>query len=426
MINVKKMSNGDQIDYGDYKEFKPPTIIKYFKKYDRVIKKEQLKKVNLIKIAKQRLKHGKDFLITNSNPVNSKDNSKSEDGIFSPKFGLSQFDDQAGTKDAYRCRCGKISGAIYVGELCSSCNTEVSFVDADLDIRGWIPLSEDYVNSISGDYYVINPAMYIHLADIMGKPKLDEIIKINPNKMSVDGLLLKDPDNKNPYAGIGITAFKEQFREILDYFYDKKLKTLKSKDKEGKRYEIIDEYQLILDNYDCIFTNIIPVYTAILRPHIESNSKIKLFQDNKYYDTIMNQYDIIENESGNMLSILPALYEVQVQFNELYDSIVTSLQGKEGLFRSQIAGMRIDYAMRAIIINGKDLMPDEVDIPYVAAIHFLELELIHLLKILDDITENEAYMIIQKALRVFNPRIHSLLQTIVNKSKNGISILLGR
>jgi DNA-directed RNA polymerase beta' subunit len=111
---------------------------------------------------------------------------------------------------------------------------------------------------------------------------------------------------------------------------------------------------------------------------------------------------------------------------ELYEFIVESYTGKEGLFRSQFGGIRIDYGARSVIINGKDLKPDEVDIPYVSAITFLELEILYLLRKLDNITENEAYMILNRAMREYNPKIHALAQNIISKSKTPINVLVNR
>lgn len=400
---IETMSNGDVIDFGDTKQFKLPKITRYFDKYDSVIKKEKLVKANLDKISDSRLKKGKDFLITNHISVD-KNGNKTEDGIFSPKFGFSQFDDQAGTKDSYRCYCGKLTGAIYLDELCPNCNTKVSFADADLSIMGWIPLNE---------YVVINPAMYTHLESLIGKEELYSILHLTSAKMNVDGIVQKDINPDKPYAGIGMMALYQNIDEILKFYVTK-----------NSKYS--NHYKLLIEYKDSIFTHHIPVYSAIIRPRIESNEKIRLFQANKIYDTIMNQYNLINTEVGNMFTILPVLYEIQTEFNELYDIIIDSYSGKDGLFRANMGGIRIDYGSRSVIVNGKDLKPDEIDVPYITAITFLELELIYLLRILDDITENEAYMIINHGLRTYNPRLHSLAQSICDRSKDGVYLLVGR
>jgi len=397
------MSNGDIIDLGDVKQFKLPKIKKYFENYDKVIRKERLIKANLNKLAETRIKYGKDFLITNHISVD-KNGNKTDDGIFSAKFGFSQFDDQTGSRDSYRCHCGALTGAIYLDEICDECKTKVAFMDADLSIMGWVPLNK---------YVVINPSMFIHLEILIGKEELHNILHINSSRMDVNGILQKEQSADKPFHNIGMMNFYKNIDSILKYYADK----------NSNHY---DHYELLSECKDSIFTHYIPVYSAIIRPRIEANEKIRSFQANKIYDTIMNQYNLINTEVGNMFTILPALYEIQIEFNELYDIIIQSYAGKEGLFRANFGGIRIDYGARSVIVNGKYLKPDEVDIPYISAITFLELELIYLLKILDNITENEAYTIINQALRTFNSRIYSLAQTICDKSKNGIHILLGR
>jgi len=397
------MSNGDVLDLGDVKQFKLPKIERYFEKYGKAIKSERLVKLNLNKIAEERLKKGKDFLITN--PVSiGKNNTKTVDGIFSPKFGHTQFDDQLGTKDMYRCQCGNLAGAIFIDEICPKCGTPVEFIDADLTIMGWIPL---------GEYCVINPALFIHLQMLIGKNEIRNILKVDVSKMDSNGNIIYERSPKSPYAHIGMLEFREKIDEIIEFYYKKFPKKK-------------DIYELVMEYKDCIFTSYIPVYSAILRPLIKSDEKIRSFKANTHYDTIMKQYELISLDVGNMLTILPALFEIQYEYMELYEFIVDSYAGKEGLFRSQFGGVRIDYGARSVIVNGKDLKPDEVDIPYVTAITFLELEILYLLRRLDNITENEAYTILNRALREFNPKIHALAQNIVDRSKTPISVLVNR
>ena len=397
------MSNGDEIDFGEVKQFKLPKIERYFEKYGNAVTSERLVKLNLNAEAEYRIKHEKDFLITNPVAV-EKNGNKTIDGIFSPKFGHTQFDDQLGTKDMYRCQCGNLAGAIYVNEVCPKCETPVEFIDADLSIMGWIPLKE---------YTVISAGMFIHLQDFIGKTEIRNILKVDVSKMDSNGNLKYERTAKSPYAHIGMMEFRERFDEIMEFY-------LKKFPKKRELYELIMEFK------ECNFTSYIPVYSSILRPRIEANEKIRSFKANTHYDTIMKQYELITLDVGNILTILPALYEIQYEYMELYEFIVESYTGKEGLFRSQFGGIRIDYGARSVIINGKDLKPDEVDIPYVSAITFLELEILYLLRKLDDITENEAYMILNRAMREFNPKIHALVQNIVSRSKTPIHVLVNR
>jgi hypothetical protein len=400
---VEIMSNGDIIDFGEVKQFKLPKIEKHFERYGQAVESEQLVKLNLNEEAERRIKYEKDFLITNAIAV-EKNGNKTIDGIFSPKFGHTQFDDQLGTKDMYRCRCGTLAGAIYMDEFCPKCETTVEFIDADLSIMGWIPLKE---------YTVINAGMFIHLQDFIGKTELRNILKVDVSKMDSNGNLRYERTTKSPYIHIGMMELREKFDEVIE-FYNKKFP------KKKELYELIQEFK------DCVFTSYIPVYSSILRPRIEANEKIRSFKANTHYDTIMKQYELITLDVGNILTILPALFEIQNEYMELYEFIVESYTGKEGLFRSQFGGIRIDYGARSVIINGKDLKPDEVDIPYVSAITFLELEILYLLRKLDNITENEAYMILNKAMREFNPKIHALAQNIISKSKTPINVLVNR
>lgn len=398
------MSNGDILDFGNVKQYKLPTITRYFQKYDRIIKSERLVKLNLDAVAEEGLgPTGKDFLVTNPIAID-KDGNKTDDGIFSPKFGYSQFDDCSDNDSAYRCLCGKLSGAIFLGEACEECGTAVQFMDADLTIRGWIPLDE---------YVIINPSMYTHLVSLIRKAELEEILKINSFKMNVDGNIKSDIDPKKPYHNIGIMNFYNKIDEILDFYY-------------ALHPNAVAHYYILKENIDAIFTHYIPVYSAILRPMIANNEKVRSFKANKIYGTIMNHYQLISTEKQNMFAVLPALHEIQEEVNDLYDQMIETYSGKEGLLRGMFAGMRVDMSGRATIVPGPDLYPNQIDIPYRMAVVFLELELIFLLCLLDGITESDAYQIVNSALRVYNPRVQTLVQNICDKSVTKVHMLINR
>lgn len=399
------MSNGDVVDYGDVKQFKLPEVKRYFDDYDQSIKSEQLIKVNLRKEAEKGLKSGRDFLVTNHIAID-KDGNKTVDGIFSPNYGYTQFDNQSGRQDAYRCQCGETGGAIAIDEICAFCGTPVKFMDADLNIMGWIPLQQ---------YVVINPSMYTHMNILFGKGELENILKLSTARWSVDGTLKDDVEPRKRYHNVGMMHLYKHIDQVLDFYRDL--------DTAGKKR---DHYEILVENRDAIFTNYIPVYSAIIRPHIENNEKVRAFKPNKLYGMIMSQYNLIISEPDNELTIVPALHGIQQKLNDLYGWLVDTYSGKEGMFRSNFGGVRIDYAARSIIIPGIHLKPNEVEIPYISGIVFLELELIHLLCILDDITENEAYKIINDSLRIYNPRVHALMMTILKESKTPICVMVGR
>ena len=65
---------------------------------------------------------------------------KIQNGLQSPFFGT-DFSDEQSFAERYRCKCGKLIGKMYMGNICDKCNTEVKYVDVDLSKTGWIILN---------------------------------------------------------------------------------------------------------------------------------------------------------------------------------------------------------------------------------------------------------------------------------------------
>ena len=67
-------------------------------------------------------------------------NVRTENGIYSPKFGTI-FGDENAFEDSYSCSCGELKGTFYKGTLCSNCNTTVEFKDKNVNMTGWFVLN---------------------------------------------------------------------------------------------------------------------------------------------------------------------------------------------------------------------------------------------------------------------------------------------
>lgn len=90
---------------------------------------------------------GNGFLITEG-PFSDIDKKiRNMDGPRSPRYGTT-FNDPNEFADRYKCSCGKYVGAVFEGEKCPECNTEIKYTDIDILYTGYISFFP---------YKIINP-----------------------------------------------------------------------------------------------------------------------------------------------------------------------------------------------------------------------------------------------------------------------------
>lgn len=290
----------------------------------------ELMRINLDEERKRDIQNGKGFII--DQPKSIKKDIKLQGGIFSNRYGSTLQDDDSFI-DRYRCECGLTRGSINHGEICPSCGTMVKYKDDDMSIFGWIVLKK---------YYVIHPNLYKSLEAFIGAARMNRIIEPDI-QVNSDGIeIQKEPDPKKKdeiFRGIGIPDFQERFDEIMDYYlalYPQK-----------KNY-----YDDIMRHKDLVFTQSIPVFTTLLRPtKLDNAGSLKYEKTNENYNLLahlvyqVNKDKLIpDRQKKNKYQVL---YDIQIQFNTLYDELKKILEGKKGDLRSSI-GL---YLSRFIVVT---------------------------------------------------------------------------
>lgn len=281
---------------------------------------------------------------------------KNDNGLFSSKFGTDWADENA-FQDRYSCKCKKYTGKIFENTICEDCHTEVSFKDVDYKMFAYISL---------GDSSIIVPIYYMLLQSLIGKEKLKDIldfkIEFDLNGNEKQREVTKD----NPYAGIGMTAFKEQYEDILFFFYKKK----------KKKYDL---YRKLINDKDSVFASHIPVYNSILRPEAIRNETHYYNTENGCYKSMIRLSNICRQESKNFQQVLDvedALCNIQAKLVKLYDLVFQKLNKKEGWIQQEILGARLSYAARNVIIPDASLDCNEVKMSYLCFLELYKMEII--------------------------------------------------
>lgn len=355
------------------------------------------------------MESGHAFIITDRSGLAKNNTERTENGIYSPKYG-SIWQDENAFKELYRCDCGKLEGKAYLGLTCAYCNSEVKFRDKDISMTGYFVLD---------NYKVIHPTIYSQLGMLIGKKKLNNMLTAdwksdadgNPKKPVID-----NSRNIDKYANIGMIEFMHRFDEILDFFYQKK--------KEKKPI-----YDFIRENRAKVFTSCLPCISLILRPIILGDEDFQYTKINTKYSilsskiySLNHKYRDIDNINEKLVN--KRLYEVQTTYALIDKELTNSLNKKAGLIRANIHGVRCDHGTRAVIKPLNRGKINEVEFPYLGMLYMYKPEIINLLCKLDTLTINEAYMIWLKGTVKFNKKIFGIMEYIVKTYKP--KILLNR
>lgn len=344
-----------------------------------------------------------------------------DDGLFSKII----FGDVENTENDYSCSCGNLKGKFYEGVECQKCGTNVEFIEANIDKIGWIDLTGNKYNENGviiekgENYKVIKYISYLFLEKIIGRENLKNVIRI-PNEINILGEIdmaaveetrqLK-PENK--YWYYGLMGFYNNYKEILDYYYEL------NKINDQKLYDFVS------DQYS-IFTDKIPVIPAVLRPAMRTAEGLKLDEINNIYIRIIKNVKVLTTKT-NLLQLMKDanLSTIQAEYFSLSEYIIDLLRSKEGLIRNQICGARINFTARNIIspaFAGRKL--DELVLPYKTFLELYKFEIINILQKIKKITYKEAEDIHFNAGLKMNDEIYLIMKKIIKDDE--IGVLLNR
>lgn len=283
--------------------------------------------------------YGKAYIINQDIGIDKRNVTAVEGGIYSPELG--NIVDTDKDLREYSCFCGKLNSRLYEGDICPECGTvcKESF-GVDLNKYGWIEL---------GKYFVIQPDAYEIIRSVIGNKNIEKILKYQPN-IGIDGAEIDirevDP-TAGPYQNIGMTKFIDRFVDIMNYYAS--LKPLKQ---EKAKFLIQNRYR--------IFTNVIPVFSNLLRPAYASSKKKMFSYDklNSYLTTVLSTAKILKNKNSKRVSgngDQTLLWAIQEALQAYYNmTISTKLSGKHKLIRNSIMSARTSFSSRSVITSLTD------------------------------------------------------------------------
>ncbi len=315
------------------------------------------------------------------------------DGLFCEKiFGP--------TRD-YECSCGKYKRLRYKNIVCDRCGVEVTKSKVRRERMGHIELA----TPVSHIWFVKGIPSYIGLCLDMSPRDLEEVIYfvsyvvLDPGATTlVKKQTLSDKEYRAYYekygntfrVGMGAEAIKELLSE-LDV--NKELEELQ-KELDGatgqkkirlvKRLDVLDSFAKSGNKPEWMILEALPVIPPELRPMIQLDGGRFATSDlNDLYRRVINRNNrlkklvelnapsiIIQNEKRMLQEAVDSLFDngrrgrsVTGAGNRALKSLSSMLKGKQGRFRQNLLGKRVDYSGRSVIVVGPDLKMYQCGIP---------------------------------------------------------------
>ncbi len=329
------------------------------------------------------------------------------DGLFCEKiFGP--------TKD-YECSCGKYKKLRYKNVVCDRCGVEVTRSKVRRERMGHIELA----SPCSHIWFFKGVPSKMGLVLDMSPRDLEEVlyfvsyVVIDPGNAPLEKKqTLSDKEYRQYYekygdgfkVGMGAEAIKKLLQDVD---VDKEVEQLRKEleDATGqkrirlvKRLDCLVSFQESNNKPEWMVLDVLPVIPPELRPMIQLDGGRFATSDlNDLYRRIINRNNrlkkllelgaptiIVQNEKRMLQEAVDSLFDngrrgrsVTAAGNRALKSLSSMLKGKQGRFRQNLLGKRVDYSGRSVIVVGPSLKMYQCGIPKEMALELFKPHVIH-------------------------------------------------
>ena len=346
--------------------------------------------------------------VTKPETINYRTQKPEKDGLFCEKiFGP--------TKD-WECHCGKYKRIRYKGIICEKCGVEVTRAKVRRERMGHIELAAP----VSHIWYFRGVPSRIGLLLDMGPKQLEQVIYfaayvvLDPGKIPTLTYkqVITDKDLREieeQYGDESVTGLKvgmgaEAIRELLQAIdlekESKETRDIIENNPSGakrlravKRIEIIEAFRRSGNRPEWMILTVLPVIPPELRPMVQLDGGRFATSDlNDLYRRVINRNNrlkrlmelgapdmIVKNEKRMLQEAVDALIDngrrgkaISGPSNRELKSLSGLLRGKQGRFRQNLLGKRVDYSGRSVIVVGPELKLYQCGLPKEMAIELFK------------------------------------------------------
>ncbi len=374
--------------------------------------KGNLKKITISLASPEEILENSNGEVTKPETVNYRTYKPERDGLFCERI--------FGPVRDYECHCGKYKRIRYKGIVCDRCGVEVTEKKVRRDRSGHIQLAVPvahiwYFHSLPNkigyllgmstkkldsivyyEKYVIiqlgaleNNEEGLAVGDLLDE---DQYLAIM-DKVSKDNYLLEDSDPNKFIAKMGAEAIREMLSRLdldkLSYELRNKADTDTSQQRKAealKRLHVIESFRAskVPNKPEWMILTVLPVIPPELRPLVPldggrfatsdlndlyrrviiRNNRLKRLIEIKAPEVILrNEKRMLQEAVDSLIDNSRRAAAAKADSTRPLKSLSESLKGKQGRFRQNLLGKRVDYSARSVIVVGPELKMGECGLP---------------------------------------------------------------
>ncbi len=342
--------------------------------------------------------------VTKPETINYRTLKPEKDGLFCEKIFGPQKD--------WECHCGKYKKIRYKGVICDRCGVEVTKASVRRERMGHIDLAAPVshiwyfkgIPSRMGLILDLSPkslekVLYFAAYIVLEKGLAEELSykQVITEKEYMEAC---DKYGRNNFrVGMGAEAILELLKAIdlekdsLELKKGLKESTGQKRARIIKRLEVVEAFRESGNRPEWMIMNVIPVMPPDLRPMVQlDGGRFATSDMNDLYRRIINRNNrlkkllelcapdiIVRNEKRMLQEAVDALIDngrrgrpVTGPGNRALKSLSDMLKGKQGRFRQNLLGKRVDYSGRSVIVVGPELKIYQCGLPKEMAIELFK------------------------------------------------------
>src|SRR6059036_3299386 len=332
--------------------------------------------------------------VTKPETINYRTFKPERDGLFCAKI--------FGPITDWECLCGKYKRMKHRGVICDKCGVEVTQAKVRRERLGHITLATpvSHVWFFKGLPSRIGHLLDISLRDLERVLYFEAYVVVDPGEtelkqnslLNEEGYRKAREEHQHRFkAQMGAEAIKELLKRVnverLAVELRNKMKTETSAQKKlkfAKRLKVVDSFRKSSNRPEWMILDVIPVIPPELRPLVPLDGGRFATSDlNDLYRRVINRNNrlkklmelkapdvIIRNEKRMLQEAVDALFDngrrgrvLRGANNRPLKSLSDMLKGKQGRFRQNLLGKRVDYSGRSVIVVGPELKLHQCGLP---------------------------------------------------------------
>ena len=341
--------------------------------------------------------------VTKPETINYRTFKPERDGLFCARI--------FGPVTDWECLCGKYKRMKHRGVICDKCGVEVTVSKVRRERLGHIELASpcSHVWFFKGLPSRIGHLLDIPLRELERILYFEAYVVLEPAEVPLKAKELLTEDRFRALqaeypgqfeSGMGAEAIKELLRRVdiealaIDLRFRMKNETSQLKRlKFAKRLKVVEAFRKSGNKPEWMIMDVIPVIPPELRPLVPLDGGRFATSDlNDLYRRVINRNNrlkklidlrapevIIRNEKRMLQEAVDALFDngrrgrvLRGVKNRPLKSLSDTLKGKQGRFRQNLLGKRVDYSGRSVIVVGPELQLHQCGLPKIMALELFK------------------------------------------------------